>query len=434
LPDANGALLTLTFVGTGLDLKIYEIGTGTIDANTLSIDGTGVGSFTGSITNGTVKTVKIASGLPYGTHTFRITRNAYSVGFNAIQQFITYAPSLPALPAGAVALGNYCVMADYVNDSASPPTVNTVSQGVLRKLPTREMIYSGTWLMDAIAPTISSGGFQTYTNSATSDYLEYTFFGTGFNFRTQGTGGGALSWTFSLNGPANTNWSAYTSSISAGGTATWNSSTGLLSVPTSAPKASLFVSGLPLGRHVVRIAKTSGAFAGYVDCFDIITPIHTVAFNGPGIIQNTLSLGSECINDLRKFSEQQVQPVKAWAQAVGVTSNPTTTSAAFVPLSDMSTTIKTSGGSLSISMQCSANNGSASAVNFDIYVDGIRIGTDSNGLTWSGSSVTMAAQSNSINIIVPVAVGQHKVDAYWASGSGTSTARTIARQLTVREI
>lgn len=35
---------------------------------------------------------------------------------------------------------------------------------------------------------------------------------------------------------------------------------------------------------------------------------------------------------------------------------------------------------------------------------------------------------------VPVAVGQHKVDAYWASGSGTSTARTIARQLTVREI
>ena len=87
---------------------------------------------------------------------------------------------LATLPAGAIALGEYNIMADFV-----PNTVNgleTMSTGVLRKDKAREMTYIGCWALSVTNPGCKIGGSCAVTCCA-CDQFEYTFFGTGFDFR-----------------------------------------------------------------------------------------------------------------------------------------------------------------------------------------------------------------------------------------------------------
>jgi hypothetical protein len=272
-----GSFVSITFVGTGLDW--IEIANGTLDTHNVTLDGAAIGSISGANTTGLRK---IVSGLPYGTHTIRVTRPAASSNSLLLTHFIVYAPTKPAIPSGAVELASYYIMATYANDTASPVvSTDSNSTGVLRKSCLREFLYTGaSWLLDTFSTAYKSG-FGAYNSAATTDYVEYTFIGTGFNLNsTGGTGGGATSWTLSLNGPANTNWSSYTTSILVGGTAaTWVNTTGVLSIPINASRFKLCVSGLPFGKQTVRLTKTSGAFASYFEGFDIITPIHAPRYD-----------------------------------------------------------------------------------------------------------------------------------------------------------
>jgi hypothetical protein len=424
------SFVTLTFVGTGIDV-IRADDAATIDPYSVTVDGVNQGNLAAIGVGGQERTTKLASGLPYGTHTVKITRTTAAIGAVRFSQFIVYGPSKPVLPTGCVELADYYDMADYANDAASPNTVDTISTGVLRKLQLREMVYSGTWTIDAFSSGVA-GGFSTYTSSATTDYVEYTFFGTGFNLRSPGgTGSGAVSWTASLNGPANTNWSSYTTSISAGGTvSSWTASTGLLSVPTSASRYTLFVSGLPLGKHTVRMTKTSGAFVSYFNGFDIITPVHSPKGNAPGDLQNTLPVGSCAIGDNRKFSETSVKPLANWAQAVGMATT-TTTSTSYVPIADMSTTIKTTGNPIDVRFSINSRHSSAAvSTYYKIYVDGVPVSQE----FFFSEPTANYTEVVTFSLILPLSSGVHKVDAYWKTDSGTATTDSTGRSLTVTEL
>jgi hypothetical protein len=434
--NTDGAgFTTFTFVGTGLDITWATGGAGTNGATAweVFIDGASVGYWDTVATSNVLKIKSICSGLPYGTHTVKIARNTVSTWALAFKSFDVYGPSKPSLPSGAIELADYYLMADYVNDAASPNTVDTISTGVLRKLQLREMVYSGTWNVDSFTAGVA-GGFSTYTSVATADFVEYTFVGTGFNFRSQGgTGGGSLSWTASLNGPGNTNWTSYTSSISTGGTvSTWTASTGVISIPTSASRYTLFVSGLPFGKHTVRLTKTSGAVSSYFNGFDIIIPVHSPKNNQPGDLQNTLPLGSCAIGDSRKFSSTAVKTLANWAQARGITSSPTTTSTFFVPVPDMSVSIKTSGNPVQVAYNVASTiNAAGQTVDFIVYIDGVSLASSRTQLM---PSLSGYRQTATCAVIVPLAAGFHKIDVYWLVSGNTATAVDVTRQISVMEI
>jgi hypothetical protein len=430
---SNSGFITFTFVGTGLDLLMQDSASGGNDSYQYSIDGGSLTAWTGTAGNTTKRVQKVVSGLPYGTHTFKFYRNSASTWVPTIYQFIVYQPKKPAIPATAVELCDYNVMADYSNDTASPTTNLTISKGVLRKVNTREMVYVGSWSFLSLDPAYESG-YSSYTADATTSYFEYTFFGTGFNFRCQGgTGAGATSWTVSLDGPSNTNWSAYTSSISSGTTATWTASSGTLSVPTAAAKFALFVSGLPLGFHKIRFQKASGAYNTYFESLDIITPIHSYKSNLYADIQNTLPVGSNSLMDSRKTSmiKESLPAQKAWAQAVGIFSDPTQSSTTKIPLTDMSVTIKTNGGPLKIDYTvCIKHDGVGQSMRTAVYVDGVAVTGDKIIHQQVANLISILSDS----VIVPVSAGVHKVDVYWSTSTSTATAFGTNRNLTVQEL
>jgi hypothetical protein len=296
----NPSFVTITFTGTGLDI-FGGIGpvTGSMP---LLVDGVSAGSLNLPSTQ-TVGLIKICSGLPYGTHTVRLS---YTSGSVAFFDFLIYQSKKPSIPAGAFEVADYNVMANF--SFGSSITEDTPSAGILRKAHTREFTFVGTW---AIAQsTISPTGFG-ITSSTAGSYAEYTFFGTGFVYKF-GNNAAAQSQTVSVNG--STNLSTFTTALSATAGLSFTASTGVI---TGTPAASiannqLQVSGLPLGYHKVRVAWTSGVIISPY-AFDIITPIH---INNP-----TLKIGSQSLKSAIKYSPEKVQSnvgpdlskAKAWA-------------------------------------------------------------------------------------------------------------------------
>ena len=236
----------------------------------------------------------------------------------------------------------------------------------------------------------------------------------------------------SINGLSATvaNFPTLTSSVYGTGV-TFTSGTLDINDATANGGVGLRISGLPLARYTIRFNNNSAG--SYVDIsnLDIITPIHSHKPNLYADLQNTLPVGSQGISDNRKLSPVKTDdPQKAWAQAVGITSNPTTTSTSFIPLQDMSCTIKTNGGALEISYSITANHSSSTElVGAQIYVNGTAVGQDRNIRNAVTYYATLAD-----SIIVPVAPGVHKVDVYWNTSGATATALTNRRTLKVREI
>jgi hypothetical protein len=407
----------------------------------VTVDGTNVGNMANGKGSSVAWTEKLASGLPYGTHTVTFTWTA-NINDPGLLQWIVYQPKKPTIPSTAIEIADYNIMADYVNDAASPNTVKSISTGVLRKQNIRELIYSGTWNAVSAVDVGFESGLGISTAAATTTYFEYTFFGTGFNVRIpSGSGAGTVAWIASLDGPANTNWSSYTSSVSSGTTVTFTASTGTLSIPTSAVRATLFVRGLPLGTHTVRLTKSSGAFTSYFGSFDIITPIHSHKSNLYADLQNTLPVGSQSLMDSRVTSPypNSFSAPKAWAQAVGVTSGPTmagVTSGIGVPIPDLSVTIKTTGSPLNVSyaINLGATTATGSNVWFFVVIDGVSVNQMQPDITvyTAGLGSMLVTYTG----IFPVASGTHKVDVYWRVGGGGSTliATSTYRTLTAKEI
>jgi len=291
----SGGFATLTFVGTGLDLFLVNNTTSAINntANAFEfyVDGVLVGNLPVQASDTHLKIFKVCSGLPYGTHTVRVFRNAPNNWSIGLHDFIIYQPKKPSIPAGALEVADYNVMASF--SFGSSIVEDTPSAGIIRKNHTREFTFVGTW---AIAQSIlSPTGWATTTSTAAS-YTEYSFFGTGFVLRF-GNNAGAQSQTISVNG--STNLSSFTTVLSATAGLSFTAATGVI---TGSPAGSiannqLQVSGLALGYHRVRVAWTSGlVISPYA--FDIITPIH--------INQPSLKTGSLSLKSATKYSPEKV--------------------------------------------------------------------------------------------------------------------------------
>jgi len=304
---------------------------------------------------------------------------------------------------------------------------DTIGIGLLRKLNTREMVYVGTWTAALNAADI--GGWN-LSSTTTGDYVQYTFFGTGFEHRFSNNTTSA-TWQYTIDG--STNVSGFTTSSYGAGVSSFTASTGTLVTSTSATVGNgVAVSGLSMGLHTVKITKTAGTGTIYHQSFDIITPIHTHKNNLYADLQNTLSVGSNSLLDTRKISEikEALPAQKVWAQAVGVTSGPSTSSTISAPMPDMSLTVnKRIAGPMEVSFT-GAVSGTGSATGAIYFgVDGI-IGP----LFIDVSAESGIKQALAGSQIYNLGAGFHKIDVYWSVSTSALTCDGTARVLTAKEL
>jgi hypothetical protein len=440
IPTASGNFVTITFVGTGLDI-VTNSGASVVDGLTVSVDGgLSLGTITG--TSSSQRTFRVLSGLAYGTHAVRFARSAAAGTATGITQFIVYQPKKPTLPSGAVELADYNILTPFTQ--ASSPGLERTSQGVIKKSAVREHIYNGTWSVVALSATNDWNGFGLQT-TVIGDVCQYTFFGTGFDLRFFSSTGASNSvqMALSFNGGAFTNLTAANFptaffSVSAPAGVSFTSATGILNQRVTAGTqagCSFACQGLPLGTYTVRM--TNGvASAMLLNGFDIITPIHSARSNVPYEQQNTLLVGSQGISDNRKFSpikDSDLQQ-KNRAQAFGIASTPTTSSTSLVPMPDMSCTLKTEQGFVRATFCGSMNNSTAGSGGFvALYVNGVQF-IYNNGNYWQ-CSATNNVLPLTMSVLVPVSAGTHKFDVYWsASAASTCNVQGTNRNFIVEEI
>jgi hypothetical protein len=255
----TNAFMTLTFVGTGLDALINNR-QGAANNSDIYVDGNLAGN-TGSIPDGTpARRLRLCSGLPYGTHTVRIQAAGATSGIS-ILNFIIYGPKKPTLPAGAVELCDYNVVADHVPNGNAAHAGDRISQGVIRKHAVRDLSYQNAWTLTGDAASATAAGF--YAASATSGHaIDYHFVGTGVEIYKNDNA------TYTLTIDGSTNFSAYTTGTG-WGTCTITASTGAI----AAGGGTVYVKGLPFGKHTIRLTKTNTSNSSFTS-FDLITPIH----------------------------------------------------------------------------------------------------------------------------------------------------------------
>ena len=415
--NANGYVM-LTFVGTGLDI-FGGLGGSSASTMAVSVDGISVGSFNLPAANLGVVNTKIASGLPYGMHTVRITFG--TVGGIVLLGYRVYQPKTPTLPAGSVSLGSYNVLANYSAITASPAT-NLNSTGVLYKTAEREFAYTGTWGggVTVNVGQISGVAVQTAT---VGDTYQFTFFGTGFE--------AAIGCSTSASGTVTIDGAAYTGAANIVGGATWTPGTSTFALTTSFNVQQLQVNSLTLGLHTVKI--TASAISGNFFHFwtNLITPIHSQKSNVTFDLQNTLTVGSQGIQDNRVFTpvKDLLPATKASAQAVGI-ANVTTTASSGVPMPDMSCTVKTGASKVRLDFASSWSDNVTNAGFFmQFYVDGVGV---SPAYVMGVPSANFGTIT-SIYFTVPVSAGVHKFDLYWYTNA-SSTLSAFSRNFTVTEL
>lgn len=441
----NNQFLTFTFIGTGVDVDLGA-GAGGAKTDTVQvwIDGTNVGNM--PTTNNTNITVKLASGLAYGSHTLKLLRTVNSSGVISYKNFKAYQPKKPSLPTGAIEIADYNVPANHVQNNTVG--IETISTGILRKGSSREFVYvngtggSGDWSHGQGDGPSATIGLQRSQTDRLNAYFEYTFFGTGFEYRGACRSDTSASILVTINGSAatTTNFPSITA---------WTYGTGIqysgLSGTSITPTTNVFdctdataqtgvgmgIKGLTLGKYTVRFTNNAGGSWIFFEAIDFIVPIHSYKSNLYADLQNTLPVGSQSLMDSRQTSPipNSLSVPKAWAQAVGVTSDPSTGATSAVPMPDMSVTIKTNGGILQISHDSQLRNANTGQYNYiKVYLDGIAIATR---FTQQNSATYI--QQMLINLLVSVYAGIHKVDIYWYTSASTLTADGTGRILTVQE-
>jgi len=311
-PKDPSDIITFTFVGTGLDLISVSDNASTAWDYDIHVDGVKIGSPDPSYWNNFEGTNKIVSGLPYGTHTVRLQTITASGTAPVFRDFIIYGPKTPTLPSGAKAVSDYFIMADF--REAYSQGLLTVSRGALRKDISREMLYvegtggANNWGLSFV-PSAIIGGYQAFSDRQDA-YMEYTFFGTGFDLRWAADTGRTASVDVTLNGIAASaaNYPTAEYFEYGGTTARWNTGLGSLSMIDTGPNLGVGagISNLPLGTYTVRFSNNNAGSFIVPEALDIITPIHAPKQNGPFTIQGALEVGSQGIRDLRKFSSKDI--------------------------------------------------------------------------------------------------------------------------------
>lgn len=141
---------------------------------------------------------------------------------------------------------------------------------------------------------------------------------------------------------------------------------------------------------------------------------------------------------------EQVQSgdvVGARATASGSTSNPSSSSAGFVLIPEMTVTLITSGGDLRLDFDATLNiQQLADDLNYALFLDGAELAGTRRELT-CGLSVTLGILTInskapcSVHCLVQgVAAGSHTVEARWAAVSGTARANGTQRKITAIEV
>lgn len=433
-PATTSSFLTITFVGTGLDVLLA--GTGTVfDNHTVSVDGTNITTtFVGS-TNNVVR--KIVSGLPYGTHVVSFLRTATGNTGIAVSKFMIYQPKKPALPDGSVEISDFNVMANFAANSTAG--VNNLATGVLRKTGTREMTYvngtGGTTNWTLSLPDVTQVSATRFSTDRQNAFVQYSFFGTGFDLRFLFSTSRTTSATITANGlTLNTTNFPSLAANTYGVLAKFNTATGVLDQSNGSQinAAGLSVSGLTLGLYTIRITNNTTSILEFQG-FDVVCPIHSYKSNLYYDLQNTLPVGSQSISDNRKLTpikDIHLQK-KNVAQAFGVTSNPTTNSTIPVPMPDMNVVHVNNSGKIKISYSgtfySSGTNGNILCY---IYVDGYQVGTNKKCQVYQNLVVVTISDVIELN----VSPGAHKVELYWsANATFTSTADATNRNLLVEE-
>lgn len=255
--------ITLTFMGTGVDF-ITNFGNQS-ETTTIYVDGTSVGTVPYSA-NARNKLIKIASGLPYGIHTVRLERGGGGSDYMNISDFLIYGPKKPSIPSNSCEIKDYFLMGNYVAASTSADYLGPFSKsGCMFKSLLREMVYVGSWSIGGIDPN-APGGPLVLSSSGTGDYIQHTFFGTGFEIG--GTYGAGTGFVFTLN----IDGANYTGSAVATNSTVWNS--GASTWTASSTSGWLRVTGLSLGVHTIRLTKTGGTSVAQLSGLNIITPVH----------------------------------------------------------------------------------------------------------------------------------------------------------------
>jgi hypothetical protein len=310
-PNAAGYFLVIAFVGTGLDLTASRPDTVTSTYKIL-VDGVDVsGTLAGGAIGGNGDTVKICSGLPYGVHKVRVETVALASGSFGILDYTVYGPKEPQLADKSIKIAKYNLMADFVANVSN--TIEASSTGVIRKSIEREMTYvDGTGGTQSWGMLPTDPGNLIVGNSASTNrqngYMEYTFFGTGFDLRWLPDANRTTDATISLNGLALTTVNYPTANISVYGDGNFNSGTGSLNMTGSSagfPFSGLVVKDLPLGIYTFKI--NNNVAGQYIDlgCLDIIAPVHSPKIVGPFQRMNTLRIGSQYISDMRAVENYQ---------------------------------------------------------------------------------------------------------------------------------
>jgi hypothetical protein len=421
--NANSATISFTFVGTGLDIVQQDTGSGGSDTYTVQVDGASAINLPTS-GNTSPRLVKIVSGLPYGTHTVKWTRSSAVTWNLGIAKFLVYQPKKPALPSGCIELADYNLMASYVASTGAGFT-GPWSTGVLAKSPLRELTYVGSWSVQG--PTGGTPMGYTTTDSTIGDYFEYTFVGTGIEVYATYSANPTL--TVQIDG------SAYTGAATVSNGGVWTAGTSTWTMPGVSGGSILQISGLAYGVHKIRVTNQTTSDAFQPAAVAVITPIHSHKSNLWADIQNSLPIGSCSLSDNRKIGSAAVDSTKtkAWAQASGITSNPSTTSQSFVPCPEMSVTVKTNGGRLRISYNVTMGcNGTVATAYFQPFVDGQPTGAQSAAACVNTSNFACAAGT----VEVPVSAGVHKIELmwFWSTNTGSVYAGGTYRTLTVEEV
>lgn len=401
--------INITFVGTGLDIIRRDEITGPVvgTGNALTIDGVSAGNLNSTFSR-SIRREALVSGLPYGTHVLRISGS--TTHLLGLLNIIVYGPKKPAIPATAIELSQYYVMADFSANATAG--LGTIATGVLRKMCTREFTYSGTWSIGFSNTRIS--GFNVSTGTTTS-YVEHVFYGTGFEFRFD-CQAVAATVTATLNG--STNLSAFTTAIY-GPNLAFNSATGVITASASnVVNSGLRVSGLSLGVHIIRFTLTSGtALGGCV--FDVITPIHNPALNLPFSTQNVLNVGSDSLADLRQFNTKDISENKLAkvAQAKFVSTGITTTLTNETLMPDMLVPYYSDGEMVEINFATTVRNATAGEwTGGRLYLNGATINADLRAV--SSSTINMQGVISD-NQVVYLPKGFHVIEFRWRVSSGT---------------
>lgn len=429
--SSSGGYFIFTFEGTGLDI-IGAPGMLSPDPHAVVLDGVSLGNLpTGSDLN--IQSFKIVSGLPFGTHTVKITRTGAAGGI-PFRQFIVYQAKKPSIPTTSIELCSYNVMANY----APVGTVGSgyVSQGVRRKVPHREFVYSGTgWTVSQSG--LYDCGSNIYTSTATN-YVAYTFFGTGLDIGLYFPNTGSVNATVSIvNVVTNTpvTLSSYTTAIVPATPLSFNNTNGLLSGTLAAGTVGRYkiqISGLPLSLYTVKILQNTTVTL-QVEYLDIITPIQAYKYNIPMSMQGSFTIGSTSLSDSRRMSPTIA---KNMTQAVGIVAGGNTDlfSAWIKPIvPDMFGTIKTlASNKIEVIYSISFGaNGQANPTTY-LFVDGVPYGSPKTSTIYTSSCTTTISDV----CIVPVTPGSHFVAVY-ASVDTTVFPGVLSqtyRTFTVREI